>query len=330
MADPSAELAGSDALRFSFELKNAAGNNSPKAQVRECTRMASLCMCLHIMGHASFIKSAPAPFQLSDRWRFFKHLYDPNAGGIDVVPAEVAKVSHRTHSIGLKCGVGVQHDKMMLRRFRLLVAHEYDEKSVSGSDPKLLRVPFFVHDRVIQDFMDKGVFVAYLRNDLVSIRDKYQIDRPANEKKLLGWCGCTAWKGRRKIITDAPHWVKRHAIKTYEGEHLMSADEHIRWLREHMCGLCLPGDTPKTNLPPLLPIIGVTIVMWPISRFDDPPIDDSNAIMVRDWEEARLQMRYQAHRIRVRRQAEKDYINHWSPMGQAAAIVRKCEELGIR
>ncbi len=314
-------------MKFAFDLRNAAGTNTPKAQIRECTRLASIAWCLEdqeeFWNVQARIIAAPSIFMKSERWKFFRHLYDPDwkVADTSVVPAEVARLSDKQHDVGIKTSVACHFDELYLKRFRLLVAHEYDERFYG--ERNLLPVPFFVHDRVIETFIRYNVFEEYLRNEVRTIRYTFARRNIRKQKRLCGWCGATTYEGRRTILAKAASWL---LVEPYESTHKMAADDHIRWLGDLKGALALPGDTPKTNLPPLLALMGIPIVMWPIDRFDTPPIDSSNAIMVENWEQVRLALRSQETRSRVSLKATRDYKESWSPAGQARLIVERLKQ----
>lgn len=311
---------------FVFSLNNVAPQNSEQAQIRECTRMASICWCInrHTL-HKAIITDAPSVFRSHDRWKFFRHLYDPGAkrrAALKVVPAENARVSHRPGDIGFKCSVNTKHDRLYLQRFRLLVAHEYDEPLYGKKG--LLPVPFFVHDRVIEAFIRYGLFEDYLDNNLRPIWRQFSRLNPDNDRRLLAWCGATCWEHRREFLESAPHWL---ANESYESTHAMHADDHIRWLRNFKGALVLPGDTPKVNLTPLLALFRIAIVYFPVRVFDTPPVSEKNAIMFSDWNQVRLALRDWPRLSRIVSQAFHDYRHYWSPEGQAKLIVERIRKL---
>ena len=287
---------------MNFYTRNAASNNTSEARLRESTRMCAIAYGLSTLGCDVRIVDAPDELTSSDRWQFFRHLHGTAIKGPRVDSAESG-----VGDVGIKCSVNTRRDREHLARCQTLVAHEYED--AMENHHRLLKVPFLVHDRVLSGFVELELFQAWLDNDIYRIREAF----PWQPEKGVGFCGA-GWKHRKAFLRDAPDWVECRFYDT----HPMSGVEHARWLCGFKGGLCLRGDTPKTNLPVLLALLGVPIVMQPISRIDTPPISRDNAIMFSSWEQVHSELE---DVTAIRDRATRDYIESWSPTGQARLLM---------
>jgi hypothetical protein len=300
-------------MTFNFHLTNAAGNNNREARIREQTRMACIARGLSIMGHEVRIVGASEEFRGSERYTHFKDLFaEHKTGALEVHPAETMRNREHRVDVGIKCSVGIQNDANYLSRCQVLVAHEYDENF--DDHPHLLPVPFMVHDSVMAGFITDGMFDAFIRNEVRSIRERY-----CREKNGLLGLRCCGWTKRKEFCANAPEWADIGFYDTPQ----MKALEHARWISGFRGGLCLRGDTPKTNSPSLLALLGVAIVMQPIARRDTPRMDYRNTIQFGSWEQVRLELENDSHLGDITAQATNDYINGWSPLGQARLIAER-------
>jgi hypothetical protein len=145
---------------------------------------------------------------------------------------------------------------------------------------------------------------------------------------------CTHYH-RRRFIDFAPPWTDL-SLYTYQPTEGLEPPDHIRWISGFRGGLSLPGTTPKTNLPSLLALLGVAIVTPPFPQGirDTPPITEANAIVgeydgspeketFKDWGAVKAQLE-DAERLKaVVDQATSDYVECWSPAGQARLIAER-------
>lgn len=300
---------GDSRMKFDFYTRNAAAQNSREANLRESTRMCSIAYGLSRLGHNVRIVNAPDCLMESPRWGFFNGLHGKEIDGMKVHPAETMQ-----GNIGIKCSIGTANDEAFLSKFDLVVAHEYNERFESHR--KLLKVPFLIDDGVMSGLVNAGLYDAYLDNNIERIRSAF----PWTPNGKVGFCG-KGWRNRAEALADAPWWAD---VQTYDTP-VMSGIEHMRWITQYSGGLCLPGDTPKTRLPPLLALLGVPIIMWPISRFDTPPISDYNAILFESWEQVRSELDDEFRVSGIREYATANYLDSWSPMGQARLIAEFVE-----
>lgn len=298
---------------FNFHITNAAGNNNREARIREQTRMACIARGLTFLGHDVRIVGASEEFRGSERYPHFKDLFSEHkVGALEVFPAETMRNREHRVDVGIKCSVGIQDDALYLNLCQVLVAHEYDVKL--DDDPRLLPVPFMVHDSCMAGFIADGMFNAFIRNDIRAIRERY-----GHKKAGLLGLRCCGWTKRKEFCADAPEWADIGFYDTPQ----MKALEHARWISGFRGGLCLRGDTPKSNLASLLALLGVAIVMQPIERRDTPRMDSRNTIQFGSWQQVLAELENDSRLSDIMAQATNDYIEGWSPMGQARLIAER-------
>lgn len=305
-------------MNFNFHLSRAASNNTIVARLRENCRMGCIALGLRELGHNVKIVSVNDDFKLCPRWSSFSDLYGMLTGDvIDVWPAEEAVRGQRTIRVAIKTSVGIKNDAVILDRVPVVLAHEYDP-ALDGH-PSLIRVPFMIHDSAMDALMEVGLFRNFICNDLKTIREHFGgfIKPP----KLLGYAA-NRIASRAAFLENVPDWVDATLYDVQE----MAAATHMRWLMGFVGGLALPGHTPKTNLPPLLAMLGRVIVTVPIDVRDTPPLDGSNSIQFFDWESTRELLEDDDAVNEITGNAERAYIENWSPMGQARLLVEKIKE----
>lgn len=305
-------------MKFLFHLTEAAINNTQTAQFREAQRMGCLALGLDLLGHEVSIADASPAFRQSPRWKPFARLYQREMPtGIHVVPAETLKGRDKTADVAFKCSVGTQQDHWYLGRCQVLVAHEYDPHY--NDHAALLPVPFMVHDSVMDELLHDGLFEAYAANRLDEVRAFYS--RP--KTGLLGMRACLHHH-RRRFCEGAPDWANL-GLYTHQPTGGFLPGEHMRWATMFRGGLCLPGTTPKTNLPSLLALLGVAIVSprFPETCRDTPRISERNAVIFESWEQVRGHLMDDVRLAETVAQATHDYINGWSAMGQARLLAER-------
>lgn len=313
-------------MKFSFHIKNAAINNSWEAHRREATRMACIALAMERAGHDVRIVDVSPQYMECPNWQFFKHLHGGSHGGFTVYPAEMLRRGQTGVDVAFRCSVGTKFDQSYIGQCRLLVAHEY-AKEVEN-EPKLLPVCFGVHLNISEILMRNGLFDAYIDNDLEPIREFFRTGAEPHDEVV----GCYAqnWPHRVYFVENKPDWVYAEFYDHSPSKPAMESEAHTRWLCGFSAGLALRGDTPKTNLPPLLALLGIPIVMQPIAVFDTPPFDDTNTVLMQLDEDGRPDWCYvmrmlSDHDAVASRQckATQDYINGWSPAGQARLIAER-------
>lgn len=294
-------------MKFTFDMRNAAGGNTASARIREQTRMASLAYGLHLLGHDVRIVSCTEEFRASARFPVFSHLTGDDHGGLRVCPSD----DRAPCDVLVKCSVGSRFDGAVLDRCRLLVAHEYDVKL--EHHPKLLRVPFLLHDSVNEHFVQTGLMRAYLEDDLGVIRSHFA----ATKVGVLGYSGY-CYKHRREVCAGAPEWAD---IRFYENPR-MTAAEHIRWIMGFRAGLAIPGDTPKTYTHSLLAMLGIPIVSPTLRTTNEVPLTDANHIRLEGWGRV-LELVESGEADERARAMDESYKAGWSPLGQARLIAER-------
>lgn len=312
-------------MRFNFHLAACAASNTLTAKLREGLRLACLAGGMHRMGEDVTIVNVSPELRSSFRFDPFKHLLGDARTGVNIYPAEMLKGQQKRIDVGFKCSVGIQNDGWYLDRCRVLVAHEYDPKHDERSN--LLPVPFMVHDSVMDQFIWDGLFERFLSNDVEAIRAFYYKPKTG----LLGMRACTHYP-RRLFCESAPEWADLGLYTVQQ----MTPKEHLPWLSQFVGGLLLPGTTPKSNLMSLLALLGVAIVAPPINVRDTPRMNGNNTVIFHhDFNSgiAPLPVAWDAVRSELDRgddgleyvisQATSDYVNSWSPQGQARLLVER-------
>lgn len=265
------------------------------------------------LGHEVRIVGASEEFRGSERYPHFKDLFaEHKMGALEVFPAETMRNREHRVDVGIKCSVGIQNDALYLSRCQVLVAHEYDVQF--DEHPRLLPVPFMVHDSCMAGFITEGMFEAFIGNDIRAIRERY-----SSEKTGLLGLRCCGWTKRKEFCADAPEWAD---IGFYDTPQMKSL-EHARWISGYRGGLCLRGDTPKSNLASMLALLGVGIVMQPIERRETPRMDFRNTVQFGSWEQVKMELENDSHLGDITAQATNDYIEGWSPAGQARLIAER-------
>lgn len=301
-------------MTFEFDTALAASNNSDNAKLREATRMATLAYGLHVLGHDARITYPGPILRRSPRWSYFQHLAGSPAGGLKVLPAEALSSGHRNCDVAVKCSVGTKNDDVFLEHCRVLVAHE----AANPDDPRVLNVPFLIHDDMVIEMLQRDLFAAYLDDDVAKVRAAF-------DRQPKGWVGLrgTGWPHRTAFLEAAPPWVDREFHRM--GQPPMSAWDHSEWLCGFRAALALPGDTPKTNLTPLLALLGVPIVSYQIEH-NTPRLDDGSMILFGGWDALWATLNDPARLSEIEAEATAKYRAGWSPIGQARQIVRMLEE----
>jgi hypothetical protein len=307
-------------MRFNFNIQNAAASNSPEAHIRESTRMACIAYGLRNLGHEVVLHSVSPHFISSSRWSFFKDMQGRPGPGIQVTSAE--NLADTVCDVSIKCSVGTKNDEKFLRQSRLVVAHE--NHPAFDDDPRMLGVPFLIHDRVIEGFIENALFSDYLEDNITAIRNNFS---SVICDKWLGYCGAR-WKHRLDLLRSAPDWCN---WKIYDS-HVMSGYEHAKWLCRHRGALVLRGDTPKVNLHPLAVLLGRVVVSDTINDQMTPNLCCLNSVLISGqehdawWEHVSGCLEDEDMCTEMVEDADEAYVSGWSPTGQARLI---CQRLGI-
>lgn len=299
---------GDAVMRFTFFLNNAAYHNSEEAKIRESTRMAMIAYSLRKMGHDASFAEKPALLSRTSRWDFFSHIPIKNAGGFTVHSAEPDMKFYSDFLF--KTSVGTSRDSANMDRCKCLIATESDHTLKSD---KYLKIPFNVHDTVINDLIDDGLFQNYLDDDLDPIREFYK--REITD--YVGFCGCN-WRFRREFFENSPDWVDCQFYSTQ----VMTPRNHIRWLMKFKAGVALRGDTPKTNLPALLAMLGIPIIA-PEIEDNHVPLNDDAMIRFQSWEQVRSVLDDSDKLSAISENATAIYKSGWSPSGVARLVAER-------
>lgn len=187
-----------------------------------------------------------------------------------------------------------------------------------------MSVPHMAHPRVWQWMMNKGLLENYVTNDLEPIR---KAARNKDDKTYpAGFIG-TGRNKRLAMIKQLPSWVK--CIVT--GDEIVADDkplrpaEYLAFLTSCGMSICLPGCRPKTYRFVESVLFGVPAVVVGYPHIEHPI--DGLAIILEDWADQKGMMEFWRD-IPLTRQSLADdateaYIDHWSPAGQAADILRR-------
>lgn len=306
-------------MRFVFHLNQCAHNNSDEARVRESTRMALVCMGLRTIGHDAVIGACPRVLMESNRWESFREAYEHGAqGGLTVHPAEALRKGVNACDIAFKCSVGTKNDDVYLKRCRLLVAHEYDD--ALHDHPKLFKTTFGVHHNIYDILIGHDLMEDFMANRLDRIRMLFR-DGVEPSDKPVGFFG-QKWPHRQELLETAPDWVEWDLYDHTPAHPAMPTWEHTRWLCRFRACLALRGDSPKSNLPPLLAMLGLPIVYEPIQRNDSPEFNATNTIPLTSWDAVKLALT-PLNLDSSAYNATQDWINGWSPIGQARQIAER-------
>lgn len=301
-------------MRFNFYLENAATNNDATAKIREQTRMASIAYGLSILGCEVRICSVSSEFKQSNRWNYFKHLYGFIESAKRVHPAEESLHGVRP-DIGIKCSIECKNDDILLSRCGLLVAHENNEKHSKATN--LLPVPFLCFDGTIEYFVDQELFSAYLNDDLETIRSHFKV----NKTKQACFAGVGHY-GRHKIFANLPDYceliLKEIAV--------MTSGEYLKWASAFKAGLSPSGDTPKANRFSDLVVLGLATIAPPCPIAITPPLNRVNSILLKDWNDIDGLENGLGNVASIVAEANKDYRDGWSPIGQARQIIKAIQE----
>lgn len=297
---------------FDFYLANAAMNNGAAAKIREATRAACLCYALDKIGFSSCIVGASPAFMESNRWPFFKHLHSaPRRGTERVRMMEELNINYKTE-VAIKCSVKPKRDAALRSFCKVLVAHELAPEM--NGIPGIVDVPFLIHDDVVEAFIATGLFQAYLDDDIATIRKSFDFTK----RLRVGFRG-TGWPNRQTFFEGCPDWVDVafHPM----GQPPMQAWDHVKWLASMQASPALAGDTPKTNLPPTLALLGIPIIA-PSPEINAVPLGPDSMIYSdgRNWDEVLSILMDGARMNRIAEAATCVYKSGWSPLGQARLI----------
>lgn len=315
-------------LSFDFHLSNAAMHNGANAKIREATRMACMAYGLAKLGHDVRIVGQTNDFRESDRWPFFSHLAGVRRR--DAVQVRSMEELSPTVKVGVAVKCTVKAKREGLRKFcEVLVAHEASPE-LTGSKG-VIDVPFLIHDDVIIEFIKRGLFQAYLDDDVETIRAAFDFTK----KLWVGFRG-TGWSNRVDFFDGAPEWVdvRFHPM----GQPPMNAWEHCEWLASMRASPALAGDTPKTNLPPTLALLGIPIIAPSFER-NKVPLDRDELLYANNamiwcpggkdpetWRHLRQILEADWHLKKIADAATIVYKAGWSPIGQARLIAAEFGE----
>lgn len=297
-------------MRFLVRTSGAAESNSQDAKLREQTRMAMIAHALDQLGHSVIFDTPGAEIYNSDRWKYFSHIpVKPELGGLVVAPDR--KLNTPYSDVIVKTTVSNDHDQTLLGRCKVLVAHEVWSKI--RNNEKVLNIPFFVHDRMIDDMVKNDSFNLYLHDEVDEFRELI----PREITRDVGFIGAR-WPQRKAFFVDAPEWVDHKIYDT----HPLSAWDHAKYLRGCKAAIALRGDTPKTNLPSLLLLLGVPVVCVE-NEYNTPSLDENSMIEFKGWEDLKKTIDSDETLLRIADNATEVYLEGWSPLGVARQIIRK-------
>lgn len=297
-------------MRFTVRTRGAAEENSDSAKLRESTRIAMIANGLFKSGHSVFLAKPNHELLSSNRWHYFSELpVDGKRGGLYVGPSKNRNTPWT--DVIVKTTVSVKHDDFLVKSSKVLVAHEiHDDFSCYGS---VLNCPFFIHDRVVDDMACNGTLPLYMNDEIDELRSRFDYTKTRD----VGFIGY-GWKSRKTFFENAPDWVEH---RFYES-HPMGGWEHAQWLCGCKAVVSLPGDTPKTNLTPLLALLGIPIISTIIEN-NTPPLDEESMILFESWGQVEQVLGQQDRLDSIAENATKIYLEGWSPIGIARQIVER-------
>jgi len=299
-------------MRFVVNSTHAAEDNSDMAKLRESTRMAMIAHGILRLGHSVVFSGVSRALEKSDRWKYFSHIpVDKKASGITIVSSR--RHSMRPSDVIVKTSVGTAHDTMLTSMSKVLVAHEASFEAQKTA----LNVPFFVHDEVVECMVREQMFDLYINDDIDAIRELFDYEKARD----VGFIGST-WPSRVEFFKDAPEWVD---WSLHRSPPPMDGLNHAKWICQCKAAVALPGDTPKTNLPPLLAVLGIPMVS-PRPELNTPQMDGNSMILFEDWNQLKSVIRSDESLKRISDNATEIYLDGWSPTGVARQIVRRISE----
>jgi hypothetical protein len=324
-----------DHLHFHFHIEGAARNNSPAAQLREGTKLACLAWCLRRLGHRVRIASAPEVLHNSPRMTFFRDsglMSDEFNNGSEPdfhIVGHATKRFPESQTIIVKTTAETRFDDSLLKR-RLVVAVHHDEQFIGHE--RLLSVPHFVSDFVMDEFFRAGMIAAYLSDDLPAIRRVYAA--PPESRRGIGFIGSDSF-GRQPVAAQfaevasalgLPHDFQFTTQDISSDGPTIAPADYLRRVGSWIAGLDLPGERPKCYRFAELVLMGTVVVrneLLPLPIV--PPVNDRNAVVLDDGGDAnavrlRAGMESTAQYF-LTANADVDYTAGWSPMGQAKRIV---------
>jgi hypothetical protein len=300
-------------LNILVDISAAAFGNTTKARCREACRMLMLCWCLKQLGVNAV---ATGSIRISDDRidKFFRPLFGRMLQP-DVLVIPFEHVGYYLHwkcpLVGFKTSVDTTKDKDFLSHVAVLMCHEYDDSL--AENPKLLPIPFPVHDVALQYFQSQNWMERYLLDDISFFRDFY-----CTSNDMPGFFGFGGYGRMNKLATHR-HWCD---IETYESPPVPT-HVYLRRVGSWSAGFCPAGSTPKANRFSELALLGKPIIIERTTRKVMPPLGDHNAILIDDWNDAEyIQTRLQ-DRDSIALQADNAYLAGWSPIGNAKLLMER-------
>ncbi len=331
-------------MRMIFDASAAALSNHAGARVREATRFAMMAQAASLDGHdVAFVPNAE--FVRSGRATLMPGLPPAKAGWpADVLVISAESITERYKRripagswalVGVKTTEDVRYDRSLLRSLDVLVCEEHAPDWDVATDPNLLPVPYFVNDCVVELLVRSGFWKAFVAGDLTAVR-KGLSEGPVtaeavDDTKSVKFIGCEMY-GRREAVTGLfdrarELGVSCRAIFTGRGDRPdMNVETYLRSLWCSLAGVHIAGNTPKANRFSELVMMGVPVVTVACPLLDSPAIDDTNAIMLRDWNDAeKLAECLRDSAVLVRRvvNAERCYHDGWGPRGVVRQIISR-------
>ena len=304
-------------MRVLFDVISAASPSGRAASLREQTKLAAIACGMRRFCEVAI--NVTAPLSSSPRWEHFRSLRCRWDSYDYLVSTELAS---DVPDVVVKVSEGCMRDEALLSspKCRVLVAHEYDTSF--ENHPKLLPVPWIAHERTLDALVEANLFAAYLNDDLETIRAAFV---PETRKKKVAFCGVRMY-GRDKLAQKVP--AEYSAIILYDEHPVMEPVEYLRWIACFAAGYDFPGNTPKTNRFSDLVMLGVVVARTPCELRVTPDLNDSNSIVLSDWDDAEAIRRGLENVDALREGADHAYRYGWSPSGIAALIYERLEGQG--
>ncbi len=193
--------------------------------------------------------------------------------------------------------------------------------------PKMLAVPWRVHDVITEQIHKDGNAVAFLRDDLDVLRAAY--GSPMT-KRRIGFCGnCdTSIRGRtiKRLKAESPGLVEAHWTSGIDSPKCLSPRDYLRWLSECEATLNFPGDTHVCSHFLESVMMGVPTVTVAKAFDYQPPLTCANVIAIDDWETVDAStLQLLCNRKTVREGADEAYRSGWSLRGLFHQILKRLE-----
>ena len=300
-------------MKVLFDVRRNYGENEfHKTRCR--LKMASLCCAARSLGHeVIWAGKVPPGCHLKNQNSLVHDQCDaafvaePVITSGDFPKADIV--------VAVKQSYGMSRAHQVGRRSTVVLCHK---KGSFGKTPSLI-VPLPVSVKVMLEFVDAGLWEAYINDDLELIRSHYDGD----DSTPIGFVGLKVF--REQYVEDVTTLIESAGgtVRWYEGGAPLTAGEYLKFLRS--CGACVevPGAQTQTYRFTEIVLMGrpLVTVREPARPFL-PAVDSSYAVAVGGYAKdvGETMRTVERDGSRLVEAADKIYKQHWSPK----AIVRRC------